>query len=69
MLRRLFAVLGLVAGALAGLLAYRSRLGGGSTRVDVHFDDGSLMTFSPRSAEAQRLLPYARDAIAATRAS
>ena len=66
MLRRLLALLGLAGGAVAGLLAYQ-RGGGRRPRVDVHFDDGSFVTFGPRSAEGQRLLPIARDAVSATR--
>lgn len=67
MLRRLLALLGLAGGAFAALLAYRSRGGRGRVRIDVHFDDGSLVTYGPRSSEAQRLLPLARDALTAVR--
>ena len=66
MLRRLLALLGLAAGALAGLLAYRGRLGGG-TRLDVHFDDGSLVSYGSGSRAAQQLLMYARDALSVVR--
>lgn len=66
MLRRLLALIAFAGGALAALLAYRSR-GGGGARVDVHFDDGSFVTYGPRSAEVQRLLPYAADVLAAVR--
>ncbi len=64
MLRRLLALIVLGGGAFAGALAFRRRSGGHAV-VDVHFDDGSLVSFGPRSAEAQRLLPFARDILAA----
>lgn len=69
MLRRLLTLLGLAAGAAAALLAYRRGIGGGArrARIDVHFDDGSFVTYGPRSAETQRLLPLAREAASAVR--
>jgi hypothetical protein len=66
MLRRLLALLGLAGGGVAAVLAYSSRRGR-RPRVDVHFDDGSFVTFSARSAEGQRLLPIARDILTAAR--
>jgi hypothetical protein len=49
------------AGWVVGLLLAR-RLGrGGNERVDVYFEDGSVVSLGPDSTEAQRLLPRARD--------
>lgn len=67
MLRRLFALLGLAGGAFAALVAYRGRLGSGRTFVDVHFEDGSFVTLSPRSAAAGPLLAHAERALGAVR--
>jgi hypothetical protein len=69
MARRLATLAGFAGGAVAAVLAYRRGLGGRGERVDVYFDDGSLVSFASSSAEAQRLLPPARDALAAVRAS
>ena len=66
MLRRLLALLGLAGGAAAALLAYTSRRGR-SPRVDIHFDDGSFVTFGARSAEGQRLLPLAGEIVTTAR--
>jgi len=69
MLRRLFALLGLAGGAFAALVAYRGRLGSGRTFVDVHYEDGSFVTFGPRSAEGQKLLRFAERAVGAVHGS
>lgn len=66
MLRRLLALLGLAGGAVAGVLAYSSRRGR-RPRVDVHFADGSFVTFGPRSADGQRLLAVAGDIVTTAR--
>jgi len=39
----------------------------GTERLDVYFDDGSFVTFAAGSAEADRLLPLARQVLAALR--
>ena len=62
--------------AFASFLAFRSRSDGTSAsrsfarrrdRVDVYFDDGSMDSLVEGSLEAEKLLPAARDALAATR--
>ena len=63
MRRRLLALAGFAAGALA----YRRWLGGDGERIDVYFDDGSFVTFGDRSPEAARLLPLARQVLVAAR--
>ena len=37
------------------------------SRVDVYFDDGSMITYDDGSPQADTLLPIARDALAAAR--
>jgi hypothetical protein len=44
-------------------------VGGGRGRVDVYFDDGSFVTFGAGSPEAERLLPLARQVLAAARST
>jgi hypothetical protein len=65
MRRRLFALAGFASGALAGTAAYRRWFGGNRERLDVYFDDGSFVTFGAGSPEAARLLPLARQVLAA----
>jgi hypothetical protein len=67
--RKAFALAGFVSGALAGTAAYRHWLGGKRERLDVYFDDGSFVTFGAGSPEAARLLPLARQVVAAARKS
>lgn len=64
MRRRLVALLALGGGAFAGLQLLR-RLGSDPrSRVDVYYDDGSLLSLS--AAEAAPLLELARSALRAT---
>ena len=67
MTRRLVAFVALLGGALAGFHLFR-RLGGDHrrNRVDLYYEDGSLVSLS--DAEAAPLLERARDALRATRA-
>ncbi len=67
MRRRLLALAGLASGALAGAALYRRWSGGSRGRVDIYFDDGSFVTFVAGSAEAERLLPLARQVLTAAR--
>jgi hypothetical protein len=66
MRRRLLRVSGLVSSLLAGAVVVRRLLEGRRGRVDVHFDDGSFITFVEGSQEADRLLPLARQILAVT---
>jgi hypothetical protein len=52
-------------GAPAGLLALRRLLSSRRDRLDVYFADGSFVTFVDGSAEGERLLPLARQVLAA----
>jgi hypothetical protein len=51
----------LVAVAAAGVVIGRRLLRGPEERVDLYFEDGSMISFEGDSADAQRLLPVARD--------
>lgn len=65
MRRRPVTLLGLAGGALAGTVVVRRWLGGRRARVHVYFVDGSFVTFVEGSGPAQRLVPLARQALAA----
>ncbi|HET9544534.1 MAG TPA: hypothetical protein VFO88_03060 [Gaiellaceae bacterium] len=64
-MRRLLA-LG-VAGAAAGIALWRRRGGAPAERVDLHFEDGSMVSLPAVSEDAERLLVLARDVLAAAR--
>jgi hypothetical protein len=65
--RRLLGLLGFGTGLAAGSVLYRRSLGRRRQRVDIYFDDGSMVSFVEGSPEVDRLLPAARDALAAAR--
>jgi hypothetical protein len=67
MTRRLLRLAGFAGGLLAGTLAYRQLFGDRGEGIDVYFDDGSFVTFAAGSSEADRLLPLARQVVAAAR--
>lgn len=67
MRRRFLALAGVASGGLAGTAAYRRWFGPSRERVDVYFEDGSFVTFEAGSREAARLLPLARQVLAAAR--
>ncbi|HET7571506.1 MAG TPA: hypothetical protein VFJ77_02420 [Gaiellaceae bacterium] len=67
MARRLLGFVGVAAGALAGTVAYRRSAIRRHDRLDVYFDDGSMVSLVEGSPEADRLLPVARDVLAAAR--
>jgi hypothetical protein len=56
-------VLLLSAGAVAGVLIGRRLLGGVAERVDLYFEDGSMITLEGDSPDARRVLPVARDVL------
>jgi hypothetical protein len=66
-LRRLFGFLILVGVAFAGLVVYRRRFASRRERVDLYYEDGSLVSLT--DAEAAPLLARARDALRATQAA
>jgi hypothetical protein len=51
----------LAAAALGGALLLRRRADGRRERVDLYFEDGSMVSLDGGSPEAQRVLPIARD--------
>ena len=66
-LRKLLGFLTLVAIAFAGVVIYRRRFLARRERVDLYFEDGSLVSFEQGSAGAGRLLPLAHDVLRAAR--
>jgi hypothetical protein len=68
MRRRRFAAVGFAAGVVAGSVLYRRSFGRRPERVDVYFDDGTMITYVDGSPEAEELLAPAREALAAARA-
>lgn len=56
------------AGAAAGAVLVRRRLSSGRERVELFFDDGTPVTLTQGSPEAERLLVHARELLAAARA-
>jgi hypothetical protein len=67
MRRKWLVLAGLATGALAGTVLYRRGAGARRERLDVYFDDGSMVSFSEGSGEAEQLLPVARSLIATAR--
>ena len=67
MRRKLLALVGFATGVFAGSVVYRRSFARRPERVDVYFDDGSMVSFADGSSEGDALLPIARDALAAVR--
>jgi hypothetical protein len=67
MRRKLLALAGFATGLVAGTFLYRRSSGRRRDRLDVYFADGSMVSFVDGSPEAERLLPVARQALAAAR--
>ena len=67
MKRKVLALLGFGTGIFAGSVLFRRSFARRRDHVDVYFDDGSMVSFVDGSPEAERLLPAARDALAAAR--
>ena len=67
--RRKAAVLALVAGAVLGTIAYRRHAARRRVRVDLYYDDGSMMSLDQGSPDVERLLPLARDVLGAARSA
>jgi hypothetical protein len=58
----------IVAAAAAVAVAFRRRARSGSReRVDLYFEDGSMVSLAGSSPEAERLIGHARDILAAAR--
>jgi hypothetical protein len=69
MRRKLLSLVVFGAGSFAGSVLYRRSFGRRRERVEVYFDDGSMVSFADGSPEADTLLPTAREAVAAARRS
>jgi hypothetical protein len=67
MKRRFLALVGFVLGVLVGTFLYRRSAGRRRDRLDIYFDDGSMVSFVEGSPEAERLLPAARELLATAR--
>jgi hypothetical protein len=67
MKRRFLVFFGFVTGIFAGSVLYRRSFARRPERVDVYYDDGSMVSYVDGSTEADTLLPAARDALAAAR--
>jgi hypothetical protein len=65
--RRLAKGVLLAAGSVAGSLLYRRRAVRRRERVDLYYEDGSMVSLPEGSAGAERLLPIARDVLHAAR--
>jgi hypothetical protein len=66
-LRRLFGFLLLVGVVLAGLVVYRRRFASKSERIDLYYEDGSLVSVEQGSVDANGVLPLASDVLRAAR--
>jgi hypothetical protein len=54
-------------GTLVGAIVYRRRFARREERVDVYYEDGSMVSVGEGSAVFDRLLPLARDVLDAAR--
>jgi hypothetical protein len=66
--RKLVTGILLAAGSLAGSVLYRRRAGRRRERVDLYFEDGSMVSLTEGYPDADRLLPVAREILGAARA-
>jgi hypothetical protein len=56
-----------VLAAAAAAVAFHLRRRRDAARVDVYYEDGSMLSLEPATPQAQRLLALAREALSATR--
>ena len=66
MRRSVAAILGILGGLLAGA-AFIRRQAAQRERVDLYFEDGSMISIENGTADAQRLFPLARDVLRSSR--
>jgi hypothetical protein len=67
MRRKLLGLLGFGTGVFAGSVLYRRSNGRRRERVDVYFDDGSMVSLAAGAPDADGLLPHAEQVLAAAR--
>jgi hypothetical protein len=65
MRRRLFLLAGLVTGAIAAIAVARRTGARRRERVDLYYADGSMVSLSDGSPDAERLLSLGREALSA----
>ena len=63
--RKVLTALLVAAGSLAGAIAYRRRFSRRPERVDLYYEDGSMVSLAEGSADAERLLEIARRVLTA----
>ena len=63
MRRKLVALGALLGGVVAGLAIFRRARGGPRERVDLYFEDGSMVSLGEGSPESARLLQIARSVL------
>jgi hypothetical protein len=63
MRRKFLGLLGFGTGLFAGSVLYRRSNARRRDRVDVYFDDGSMVSFVEGSPEAEKLLRVTRDVL------
>jgi hypothetical protein len=61
------ALASLALGWLIGFMLYRRTAGARRDRVDLYFEDGSMLSLDDGSGGAERLLPLAHQALRAAR--
>jgi hypothetical protein len=66
--RRAVAVAAATVGSAVGAVVLRRRAARRRVRAELYFEDGSLVTLTQGSSEAERLLAHAREVLAAARA-
>lgn len=64
--RRLLLTAAVGAASFAGTLVYRRRTERNRTRVDLYFEDGSMVSLAQGNPDADRVIPLAAEALAAT---
>lgn len=67
--RRFLTVLFLALASFAGAIVYRRAFARRRERVDLYYDDGSMVSLGEGSPGAERLLPLAREVLEAARLS
>lgn len=68
-LRRLFGIVVFATVAATAAIFVRRRASGARERVDIYYADGSMESFALGTPDAERLLVFARDAVAAARSA
>ena len=66
-LRRFFSFLALLGVAFLGIVVYRRRFASRHERVDLYYEDGTLVTLTEQSSGSENLLPLARELITTAR--